>query len=324
MIVSWFTPVNHRDYNAMPASVWIRCLQLIPYLEEQGVHCVVNDRRARADVCVFVRWQNEEAQKLARKLKQRGSQVVFDLCVNYFDETGLLGPHMGTTTERVMEAQRMVAASDAITCASAFIADRAREHHPNVFYLPDSIDRRHFRLTKLLSDFSKLKMNAIWSGVSSKATDLKHMYPLLAEGGITLTVISDSPPSLPGPYEFVPWSYQTFPHDILKGEICLGPRRTDNPYDKGHSHFKIGIFMAQGVPVLASPVPSYIEVIGKAGGGRICASESAWEAALDEILEDRQILREWSQAACQGMLTYSTELVAQKYTQLFESLCTRY
>ena len=322
MIVSWFTPVNHRDYNAMPASVWIRCLQLIPYLEEKGGHCVVNDPEVRADVCVFVRWQNEEAQTLARKLKRRGSRIVFDLCVNYLDETGLLGRNMGTTRERVMEAQRMIAVSDAITCASVFIAERAREHHPNVSYFPDSIDHRHFRLAKSLSDFSKPKINAIWSGVAVKATELKETYPLLAERGITLTVISDSPLSLPGPYEFVPWSYQTFPRDILRGEICLGPRRTDNPYDKGHSHFKIGIFMAQGVPALASPLLAYIEVVGKTGGGRICDSESAWGAALDKILADRQILREWSQAACQGMLAYSTESAAQKYVRLFESLCT--
>ena len=115
MIVSWFVPVNHRDYNAMPASVWIRCLQLIPFLEERGVRCVVNDPQVRGDICVFVRWQNEEAQELARKLKQRGFRIVFDLCVNYFDETGLLGKNMGVTRERVMEAQRMVAVSDAIT-----------------------------------------------------------------------------------------------------------------------------------------------------------------------------------------------------------------
>ncbi len=32
-----FIPVSHRNLNRMSASVWIRCLQLLPYLEEHGI-----------------------------------------------------------------------------------------------------------------------------------------------------------------------------------------------------------------------------------------------------------------------------------------------
>lgn len=319
--VNWFIPVNHRDYDRMPASVWIRCLQLIPYLEERGVHCTVNKPGVEADIAVFVRWQDEQAYQLARQQKQKGQRIVFDLCVNFFDETGLFEGGYGTTRERVTEAQRMGEVADVITCGSEFIRKRASEFHPRTVYLSESIDGRHFRFEKFPSDFNRPALTAVWSGQPSKSTELAALYPLLARRGISLIVISEKRPPLPGPYTCVPWSYYTFPHAILKGDLCVTPRRTDNPYDCGHSHFKIGVFMAQGVPALASPLPSYIEVIEKTGGGRICASESAWAAALDEVVKDRQMIEKWSQDAYRGMLSYSTESVVEKYIELFESLC---
>ena len=319
--VNWFIPVNHRDYDRMPVSVWIRCLQLIPYLEERQVCCTVNKPKAKADIAIFVRWQDEGAYQLARRLKVRGTRIVFDLNINYFDEMGLFEGGYGATKEQVTECKRMVEVADVITCGSEFIRQRASEFHPRAVYLPESIDRRHFRFEKALSDFDRPVLTAVWSGQPSKAAELADLYPLLTHRDIPLVVISEKRPPLPGPYIYVPWSYHTFPLAILKGDLCVSPRRTDNPYDRGHSHFKIGVFMAQGVPALASPLLSYIEVIEKTGGGRICDSESAWEAALDEVLEDRQMLKKWSQDTCQGMLSYSTASIAEKYIQLFESLC---
>ena len=78
--------------------------------------------------------------------------------------------------------------------------------------------------------------------------------------------------------------------------------------------------MAQGVPALASPVPSYKEVIGKTGGGRICTTDKEWEKALDDITENRGILKKWSRAGYSGMKEYSTEFIVNKYIQLFNKL----
>ena len=214
----------------------------------------------------------------------------------------------------------MVDVADVITCASEFIRKRSMDFHPRSLYLPDSVDFRHFRFEKLLSDFDKPFLSAIWSGMSHKASELAELFPLLISRGISLTVISEKKPSLPGPYTYLPWSYLTFPRDILKGEICVTPRRTDNSYDLGHSHFKIGVFLTQRVPALASCLPSYIEAIGKTGGGIICNYKFDWEVALDQVLKNRQILKDCSINAKRGMLSYSTELITQKYIQLFQSL----
>src|SRR5688572_18432002 len=140
LTVAWHVPVRHRDRDRMPASVWIRCLQLLPYLERHGVRSVINDTRTAADVAVFVRSQDAGALAAARAAKANGTRVVVDLCVNYLDETGLMPGGYGVLARHVDECRAMLAASDAVTAASAFIADRARQAGARAEYLPDSVD----------------------------------------------------------------------------------------------------------------------------------------------------------------------------------------
>lgn len=321
LLVNWFIPVNHRNYNNMPASIWIRCLQLIPYLEERGIKCKVNDRNAEADICVFVRWQDDYAYEMAQQQRNRGRGIIFDLCVNYFDETGLFEGGYGSLKEQVDECRRMVETADVATCASSYIAQRAKSFHPWVVYLPDSIDIRHFCFGKPKSDFVRKQLRAIWSGISPKARELEPLLPLLHRHGIPLVVITNQKPSLSMDYHFRRWSYKDFPHQLLEGEICVAPRRVDNPYDLGHSLYKIGIFMSQGVPAIASPVPSYAEVLKDGRGGMLCHTIEEWDKALDIALQERDALLIWSEQAKEVMRPYHTNHVADQYVSLFQELC---
>jgi hypothetical protein len=318
--IGWHAPLVSRRYERMPASVWIRCLQIIPYLAKSDISSTLNKPRRWADVAIFLRWQNGEAAALARKLKAGGQKIVFDLCVNYFDTAGIFDGGYGSTDRQRDECLAMVEIADAVTCSSAYIRDRAAEHHDRAVYLPDSVDRGHFSSVKKPSDFSRIRLRAAWSGQSIKARELAAICPLLRERDMDLLLITDRRPDLPGPADFVPWTYETFPTALVRGDFCLSPRSTDNPYDLGHSHFKIGVFMAAGVPALASPTPSYREVIEKTGGGRICETPESWAAALDEIASNHDLLRTWSTAARRGMEPYTTAAVAEQYAALFRDL----
>lgn len=318
--VTWFIPVDHRNFNAMPASIWIRCLQMIPYLEKMGVRCTVNDPEADADVCVFVRWQDDTAYALAEKMKRRGIPVIFDLCVNYFKETGLFSEGYGSTRERVLEAARFIDLADAITCASRFIAAEAAVRHPRVYFLPDSVDSRHFNGTKNPEDFLKESLTAVWAGVSVKAGDLSPVIPLLEKRGILLTVISDRRPELAGAFRFIRWTYETFPESILSGDICISPRRTDNSYDLGHSFFKIGVFLAQGIPAIASPVPSYQELLVGNDCGRVCGSPEEWARTLDFVMDDRPAVSGWSGVARNRMQNFLSESVSGEYVRVLSEV----
>lgn len=318
--IGWHAPLVSRRYERMPASVWIRCLQLMPRLDALGFAQTLNRPRREADIAVFVRWQDRKALELARDLKGRGQRIVLDLCVNYFDVAGIFDGGYGSTEAQREECLAMVETADAVTCSSDFIRGRAAAHHERAVYLPDSIDRGHFGTAKSRDDYAAEHLTAAWSGQSIKARELAAVLPLLRERAMRLMVIADRRPDLPGDFLFLPWTYESFPGAIVRGDVCLSPRSTDNPYDLGHSHFKIGVFMAAGVPALASPTPSYREVIEKTGGGRICEAPGDWVAALDEITADRDLLRRWSTAARAGMEPYTTAAVAEQYAVLFRDL----
>lgn len=320
MTVNWLLPTDKRDFNRMSASVWIRCLQLIPYLEERGIACRINDPGSRADVAVFVRWQDKHAYELARRLRGKGQRIAFDLCVNYFDETGLFEGGYGTPRERVTECARMLDVADVVTCASEFIAGRARDHHAWAVHLPDSIDGRHFRFRKDPDDFRRPTLRAIISATTAKSRELVPILPMLQQRGIPLTVITPTDPEMGGPSRFVPWRYETFPQDILEGEICVAHREVVSPYNRGHSIFKIGVFMAEGVPAIASPVPSYHEIVRDGTGGTLCDSLEEWEGALDRALADRELLVRQSQEARANLEPYYTGRVADRYADVFRKL----
>jgi hypothetical protein len=321
--VAWFVPVRHRNFDRMPASVWIRCLQLIPYLEPLGIRSSVNSRRERADICVLVRMQDDDAYRIAHEAKRQGRRVVFDLCVNYFDETGLLGDGYGVTRRHVEQCRRMVELADAVTAASRYIEDRAREFHPRAAHLPDSVDRRHFRFDKtyaLDEAGPGWRPSAIWCGYAIKAKEIAPFLGPLAKRDIPLTIVSDRRPELPVPFTFVPWRYASAPVDLLRGDFCIAPRPLDTPYNMGHSLFKVGVFLAQGVPALASPVPSYAEVLVHGRTGLLCESMGEWEDALERVLGNPSLLPAWSRQAREVMRPNLTEHIAARYAELFRDL----
>lgn len=327
--VVWFIPVTHDDYNRMSASIWIRCLQLLPWLEKYGIESVVNEKGSDADIAVFVRMQDEKALQMAKAQKNSGKTVVFDLVVNYFEEAEVR--HLGkqVNKQHIDECQAMLTIADAVTCASEFISEKASEYHALTYYLPDSVNPSHFRYKKKREDFFRDNINAIWSGYSVKARELEPILPLLKEKGIGLTIVSEKKPNLRIPgiffrksldFRFIPWKYETFPESIMQGDLSLGSRDLDTPYNLGHSIFKIGVFMAQGVPAIASPVPSYHDLLHDRKGGCLCDSLEEWDLALDAVKSDRNLLASWSDGAITKMKPFMTDHVSLKYAEFLYSL----
>lgn len=327
--VNWLIPTQERNYNRVLASIWIRCLQLIPFLEDQGVECVINEAHSDANIYYFVRWQDEAAYQMAREAKNRGKKVIFDLVVNYYQEC----PPMrgaGVSAHQVEECLRMTEIADVITACSQFIADQARRHHDRVLYLPDSINPHIFCFYKQIEDFERKHLRLIWSGSAPKLHELGPVLPLIREYGFELVVItsqyvplSDFPDRLfRRGYRFIKWRFETFPKAILQGELCISFRDRRRIYNWGHSNFKIGVMMAQGLPAVASGIPSYRELIPEREpkAGWICNDLEAWDRAFSEIVNDRTALMRRSQTARQVLQGYSTPKIVLQHRHLFDTL----
>ncbi|MGQ0535746.1 MAG: hypothetical protein ACT4PT_06720 [Methanobacteriota archaeon] len=326
LAVDWFTNVPHRDYDRMPGSVWLRCLQLFDYLAEHGIRSSYNELSGAARIACFVRWQDGNARELAEKLKGDGRRIVFDLNVNYLEPSDV--PHLGTPVgeRHVAECLAMIEVADVVTCASPFIAERVRAHHKRAEVFDDSIDIRHFARVK--PPTARRPPRALWNGYSQKALELCPILPLLEERRIPLVVVTDKPPPLRRaggwlrrrfPYEFVPWRYATFPEALLRGDLCVAPRQLDQPYNLGHSIIKIGLPMAEGLPAIADPVPSYGRLLSD-GGGHLCRDLDDWASTLDRLLADPALLPRWSAEAREATKPFHTDVIAARYARLFRDL----
>lgn len=325
MKIGWFIPGTSTDFDNVSASVWIRCLQLIPYLEASGIKNAIGDENC--DVGVFVRRQDNEAYSIARRLHRQGKPIIFDLVANYFERSDATYMKNVVTQQHIDDCLRMVELATCVTCSSAFIADKSARHHDNVSYIPDSIDLRHFTGRKSPSDFDRERLRALWCGTSSKSVDLKPILPLLDKHGLDLTIVSNARPKLGKrswfsrgyPLTFHRWSHGR-PDHLLQGDIFIGHRKLETTYDNGHSFFKIGLPLSQGVPALASPVPSYFELLKDGLCGEICDNLKEFDETLAKIVSDRSRLKQWSANGMEMMADYSTERIAETYVRLFTGL----
>ncbi len=111
--------------------------------------------------------------------------------------------------------------------------------------------------------------------------------------------------------------------DIIKADIGIAPRMTDNPYDKAHSFFKIGVFLAQGVPVIASPVPSYKQFLSDGTAGSICDTLDSWAKTLELVDKDRNLLPKWADSGRKLIKPFSTDAISKEYVCLFNEILSR-
>jgi glycosyltransferase involved in cell wall biosynthesis len=74
------------------------------------------------------------------------------------------------------------------------------------------------------------------------------------------------------------------------------------------------------VPAVASPVPSYREVLVPEEGGLICDTPAEWEEALDRVVAEPALLARWAAGAQAAMAGHLTEVVAADYARLFTAL----
>lgn len=327
--IAWFAPdVVPGDFNRTGSAQWIRCLQLLPHLEERGIASTLNDPDADADISVLVRGQGAAAQALAAARKARGDRIVFDLCVNYFDESYVagVGPQVGPT--HVADCRAMTSLADALFCASSNIAARAAREHPHVEMLPDSVDRRHFSRRKIEADFDRKRPRAIWGGVAIKANELAPVIPILKNAGWDIVLIAEKRPAAARVWpfgrgaSFRRWRYETFPDEIVGGELCFSYRPLDTAYNLGHSSFKIAAFVAQGVPALTCPMPSYVDLLSR-GGGRIAADLEAWRRSAEELSADRAALKTLSRGCDAAIAPLLTPAVADRYVAAFRNILDR-
>ncbi len=319
MHIAWFVPPVRKwpwqkwyDYNKVLASTWIRCLQLIPYLSALNVSSQINTWSQKTQIAIFLRRWGRPEQDLAGELKKKGVKIILDTPVNYFSSQDI--PVFRDELRQQFFAFADIA--DVIFCASPYTENFGKKEGYRTVCMEDSIDLKHFCYRK--KDFqNKNKPVLIWAGYSVKSGDLNFLAPTIRRNRWTVIIISDNKPKLDFDFSYIRWKYESFPKDILKGSIGVFPRTADNEYDLGHSFFKIGGFLAQHVPVICTPLPSYKQIITNLNAISITDfDQKIWEQSINLILAGEKDVH-FDENPVYG---FSTEKMALKYREVFTRL----
>lgn len=239
------------------------------------------------DIVVFQKKFDTGALQLAQKLKRKGTKILLDINVNYYDTTAL-------NTDEIHQYDQIVQFTqivDGIVTSTKYIESYVKKLFPEklIICIPENITDNFFSIRKKTKENNN-DTNLMYVGYAVKAVDILDIKNILEElrkhYNFSLLLICDKDPELSingVGIKFIKYKQRKIHKQMLEGDIFIAPRDLSKPYNLGHSFTKIGYPMSIGIPVIASKVPSYRE-----SPALLCESRADWYDNLSLLLKDRQ------------------------------------
>jgi glycosyltransferase involved in cell wall biosynthesis len=306
-------------YHKVMASTRIRVYDVIKmFFGDKNFLVELYNPLRTYDIVIFQKKFDEAALSLARKLKTRGTKIALDINVNYYDSGSQF-----ITKEQNKDIIIFTKFVDRAITPTVFLQETIKKLFPEkpVEVIEESIDKIYFKKKKI--SFNSSPVNLIWSGYAAKASELRLIEKVLKElykkWQFNLILICEKNPHLTIgeiPVYFEKYNHYCIPDQLLKGDIFIAPRDLNDSYNLGHSFTKIGVAMAVGLPVIASPVPSY-----RNSPAILCENKEEWKENLEKMLNDISFLRCLSNEGRRFVKEiYSVQVIKSKYTKMFKEL----
>lgn len=303
-------------YNKVTASTRIKVYDVIKaFRTNDHYRLELYNRFRKYDMVIFLKTYGPKAFKLAGQLKRKGTKVVFDININVFESGSSY-----VSKEQTAEATKFASLCDVTLTNSPYTKRVLNEMEiaKEVRVIHEAISDDYFQPIDLEKD-SEIPV-LLWVGYAEKAKALDKIKPVLLELSkeldFKIRIISEKDPKLDHgsiSLDYKPYKHQEIVKELKQADAFIAPRDLTDPYNRGHSFTKIGIAMAAGLPVFASPVPSYIN-----SPAILCKNNEDWLNALGDYLKgevDKQRLREDGVRYCSEM--YGMNNVKASYEKLF-------
>ena len=246
---------------------------------------------------VIITQCTERDLRIIQYLKAYNYKFVFDHCEAIFNL-----PHEASILSSV----------DMISCCSTLLRDLTRQHgfeHATV--LKDAIEDR-YPSGQVVYENRYERPKAVYCGMGGNsylAYDCLKSH--LDKAGYDLVLITEWANAT------VKWNPDTWPDDLIKNDVSLCPQ--DMRFQIAKSNNKVTTAMALGMPVLASPISSYKEVIDHGLNGFLCTTDSDWIDCLIQ-LKDPDVRRKIGTGAKKVIETYSLEVVTKQWLLALDTL----
>ncbi|MEO8681149.1 MAG: glycosyltransferase family 4 protein, partial [Vicinamibacterales bacterium] len=331
--VGWVTydsfPGRKKRFRDLDPFTGMRVGNVAQWMNAQRPDLVneIYDSSERYDVVVFQKMMDARCQDEAARIRAAGGKVVFDANVNYYEIWGdYFVPGTRPTDTQQRDAIAMTTAADWVVADSTYLEGIIRKMNPRVTWIPDNVDMRIYGGRRIPQADHPIRL--VWSGVGKKAAHLlllTDVFAALPEAELVL-VVDTEPDCLPQlervvRCRIVRFTGRVYARTLAASDILISPKRLINAYEMAHTEYKISLGMAMGLPVVASPQPSYVEAIGHHGGGIIASSTDEWIGALRRLAASPELRAELGTRARQTVDEhYATPVVAAQYLSLLATL----
>lgn len=181
----------------------------------------------------------------------------------------------------------------AVVCGNAFLADYFRDKNPHVHVQPTVVPMAAYgAIARTASPRPRIG----WIGTPTNTDYLELVRGPLAElaarHDFSFRVVGTTRPlgwNLPHLTQ-IPWTLQDELRYFSDFDIGIMPLR-DFPFARGKCAFKLIQFMAAGIPVVASPVGSNLDVVEDGDNGFFAEGPDDWVRALARLVVDPALRR---------------------------------
>jgi len=202
--------------------------------------------------------------------------------------------------------------ANVITCCSTKLEQMTRDQgHNHTVIIKDAIEERKPRVVHSYEDRHS-KPKAVFMGGGGNGFLAKDVLkPVIDKAGYDLVMITEWDDA------DIKWDIDTWPDDFCNCDVAICPQRVDQQPAK--SNVKVTTAMGLGMPVVASPLPSYLEIIEHGKNGYVCNDLEDWYKALVE-LRDPKKRKEVGEAGKNSVSSYSLVSITKEWVNLFKKL----
>jgi len=298
MNIYWYCPpeVNRDFSNPLDnPSFRLRCYNIHKRLERDGYsskivddYNLIND----PDVVVLMSFGMTE-YSIAKTVTSWGASVFHDYAENFRGDP-------------VLEATKSLCKY--LVCCSTWLRDEEAKVYPDKAVVVKDM----FEESPVVHNFSykREKLKVVWSGMGGNASFVSNfLKPIIEKNGMEYVEISNRPEAT------ISWDKNWFYH-MASCDIAICPQM--HWHFPAKSNVKVTTAMSLGLPVIASPIKSYLEIIDNGSNGFIAESLEDWGIYLNK-LKEYNLRYNFSQRANLKLSKYRAEHIYQQWLNLFLS-----
>jgi glycosyltransferase involved in cell wall biosynthesis len=333
-------------------SLWVNGTQLVPWLARHGCNLSIPEAFSRSVArCLLalpgvrrIAWKSLFPGIRARQLEQLVPQadvVIVHKSITAIQDEPVLERRLRKMHDRIIfnfddathergipYLDERLSLADAAWVGNPVLVDFARKHCPRVELIESAVDCDHYKPKTDYSLGSPLRL--CWSGTPSSYHYLELLRdPLRRLGRIMpyqITIMSRSRFSFSDPEihdRWLPFSHAGEVALFQSSDIGLMPL-PDGPYERAKENYKTKIYLASGLPVVASPVGMNNVFVYHGERGMLASTSDGWIEAIRTFAESASLREQSGRAGREFMVRkYGIPVIGSTLLSFFKSILNK-